>query len=74
MIDWHLRCNHREGMMRRALLSGVGGLLAGISWGCCPAEDSTPAASETEATEALIPAPDPHGKPDEVSPRPNDCS
>jgi HEAT repeat protein len=54
--------------MRRALLSIMGGLLAGMSWGCCPAEDSPPAATETELTEALMPTPDPQVKPDEVSP------
>ena len=53
--------------MRGALLSVVGGLLAGMSWGCCPTEDSPSAASETETTE-VVTTPDPQVKPDEVSP------
>ena len=53
--------------MKRALLSVVGGLLAGMSWGCCPTEDSPSAASETETTE-VVTTPDPQVRPDEVPP------
>ena len=54
--------------MRVPWLYVMGGFLAGASWGCCPAKDSPPAATETELTEALSHAPEPQIKPDEAPP------